>query len=108
MHSRSRLCVVFVLVRMETLLRGYSDECAAAVATRSTASSRKGAPVVTLWGEGLCVVWGWVVDSGGLQGFFALDARAAFATMVRATLVAAPCFGIVAAEPFANARDVGF
>ena len=56
MHSRSRLCVVFVLVRMETRLRGCSDECAAAVATRSTALSRKGAPVVALCGTGLCVV----------------------------------------------------
>lgn len=48
MHSRSRLCVVFVLVRMETPLRGCSDEYAAAVATRSPASSSKGAPVVAL------------------------------------------------------------
>lgn len=56
MHSRSRLCVVFVLVRMETLLHGCSDGYVAAVATRSTASSRKGAPVVALCGTGLCVV----------------------------------------------------
>ena len=73
-----------------------------------TVSPHEGASVVALWGEGLCVVWGWIVDSGGLQGFFALDARAAFATVVCAAFVAAPCFGIVEAEPFANARDVGF
>lgn len=56
MHSRSRLCVVFVLVCMETRLRDCSDEYAAAAPTRSTALSRKGAPVVTLCGTGLCVV----------------------------------------------------
>ena len=56
MHSRSRLCVVFVLVRMETPLRGCSDEYAGTAPTRSTASSRKGAPVVALCGTGLCVV----------------------------------------------------
>ena len=36
--------------------RGCSDEYAAAIPTRSTASSRKGAPVVALCGTGLCVV----------------------------------------------------
>lgn len=57
MHSRSRLCGVFVLVRMETRLRGRSDEYAAAVATRSPASSRKGAPVVALCGTGYASYW---------------------------------------------------
>ena len=52
MHSRSRLCGAFVLVRMETPLRGCSDEYAAAVATRSPALPCKGAPVVALCGTG--------------------------------------------------------
>ena len=52
MHSRSCLCGAFVLVRMETQLRGCSDEYAGAVPTRSPASSRKGAPVVALCGMG--------------------------------------------------------
>ena len=56
MHSRPRLCVVFVLVRMETRLRGRSGGHTGAAPTRSTASSRKGAPVVALCGTGLCVV----------------------------------------------------
>ena len=52
MHSRPRLCVVFVLVRMETRLRGCPDGYAGTVATRSLASSRKGAFVVALCGTG--------------------------------------------------------
>ena len=57
MHSRSRLCGAFVLVRMETPLRGCSDEYAGTVPTRSTALSREGAPVVSLCGTGYASYW---------------------------------------------------
>ena len=57
MHSRSRLCGAFVLVRMEPPLRGRSGGHTGTAPTPSPASFRKGAPVVALCGTGYASYW---------------------------------------------------
>ena len=56
--------------------------------------------------RGLFLILRCIVDAYFLQGFLALNARAALATMLFSTFIAAPSFGIVKAESFANACNL--